>query len=94
MRFLSRPHRHSSIILKVDISQIVWWMGMDYELFYATLSTHSDLLVIHSLGYFSLGDQFISLIYTIPHTHSWVSVGVHTLAKNCFSSLFGSHPPD
>ncbi len=46
-------------------------------------------------GKFQLGDQFISLIYTIPHTNSWASAGVHTLAKkSCFSSLFGSHPPD
>ncbi len=30
---------------------IVWWMGVDYELFCATLCTRSVLLVIHSLGY-------------------------------------------
>ncbi len=52
---------------------VVWWMGVDHELFCATLCTRSALLVIHS----------------------WVSAGVHTLAKkSCFSSLFGSHPPD
>ncbi len=62
---------------------IVWWMGVDYELFCVTLCTRSVLLVIHSLG------------YTIPHTNPWVSAGVHTLEKkSCFSSLFGSHPPD
>ncbi len=33
------------------ITEIVWWMGVDYELFFATLCTGSDLLVIHSLGY-------------------------------------------
>ncbi len=32
-------------------------------------------------GKFQLGDQFISLIYTIPHTNSWVSAGVQTLPK-------------
>ncbi len=36
---------------KRDTSLIVWWMGVDYELFFATLCTGSDLLVIHSLGY-------------------------------------------
>ncbi len=34
---------------------IVWWMGVDYELIFQTLCTHSDLLVIHSLGYNLLG---------------------------------------
>ncbi len=33
------------------ITLIVWWMGVHYELFCATLCTHSVLLVIHSLGY-------------------------------------------
>ena len=31
------------------------------------------------LGKFQLGDQFISLIYTLPHTNTWVLAG---------------HPPD
>ncbi len=42
-----------------------------------------------------LPENAFSLIYTIPHTNSRLSAGVHTLAKkSCFSSLFGSHPPD
>ncbi len=49
------------------------------------LRTHfSDpMLTLRSSGYtisvIYIEDQFISLIYTIPHT--WVSAGVHTLAK-------------
>ncbi len=57
---------------------------MDYELFCATLCTRSDLLVIHSLGYILM----ISLIYTILHTKSWVSAGVHTLAKKGVLAAF------
>ncbi len=64
---------------------LVWWMGVDYELFCATLSTRSDLLVIYTLrdisGKFQLGNQFISLIYIIRHTNSWVSAGVYTVAR-------------
>ena len=33
------------------VAPLVWWMGVDYELFCATLCTRSVLLVIHSLGY-------------------------------------------
>ncbi len=48
-----------------------------------------------SSGYTLSGIYIFSVIYTIPHTNLWVSAGVHTLAKkSCFSSLFGSHPPD
>ena len=41
-------HRITKINSK---SILVWWMGVDYELFCATLCTRSVLLVIHSLGY-------------------------------------------
>ena len=30
---------------------LVWWKGVDYKHFCATLCTRSDLLVIYSLGY-------------------------------------------
>ncbi len=54
-------------------------MGVDYELFCATLCTRSVLLVIHSLGY---------IIYTILHTNPLVSAGVHTLAKKVVLAAF------
>ena len=55
-------HAQTTILTRVRIAlilvwkqsrknHIVWWMGVDYELFFATLCTRSDLLVIHSLGY-------------------------------------------
>ena len=37
--------------LKMLSAAVVWWMGVDYELFCATLCTRSVLLAIHSLGY-------------------------------------------
>ncbi len=40
-----------SLCLMSQKREIVWWMGVDYELFFATICTGSDLLVIHSLGY-------------------------------------------
>ncbi len=39
-------------------------------------------------GKFQLGDQFFSVIYTIPHTNPWVSAGVHTLAKKVVLAAF------
>ena len=46
---------NKTIQIGIDIHNptcfIVSWMGVDYELFCATLCTRSDLLVIHSLGY-------------------------------------------
>ncbi len=39
------------MMLMISQTLLVWWMGVDYELFCATLCTLSDLLVIHSLGY-------------------------------------------
>ncbi len=42
---------HIFSMLNVIKPYLVWWMGVDYELFFATLCTHSDLLVKHSLGY-------------------------------------------
>ncbi len=38
------------------------------------------IIVITFSGKFQLGEKFISLIYTIPHTNPWVSASVHTLA--------------
>ena len=37
---------------------------------------------------FQLGDQFISLIYTIRHTNPWVSAAVHILAKEVVLAAF------
>ncbi len=56
----------------------------------------SKVIILNTIsGKFRLGDHFISLNYTILNTNSRVSAGVHTLAKkSCFSTLFGSHPPD
>ncbi len=54
---------HNNIIL-------VWWMGLDYKLFCATLCTRSDLLGIHSLYSTQISMQNIP-IYTNP----WVLPG-------------------
>ncbi len=73
-------------------SIIVWWMG--WITIFLCNPMHTLLSSGYTLSWIYI-DDFISLIYTIPHTNSWVSAGVHTLAKkSCFSSLFGSHPPD
>ena len=42
------------------------------------------IILITFSGKFQLGEKFISLIYTTPHTNPRVSAGVHTLAKKLF----------
>ena len=63
----------------------VWWIGVHYKLFVRPYA-HALIFWLYTLWdiywwFKFVSENKISLIYTIPHSNSWVSAGVHIFAK-------------